>query len=74
MRVRARPADRIQIGRKSNPNTRPATDEKEYEVHAIQICPDGVPFFQFVDDLGYPSWLPYVLFDVVEHHFRRIAP
>jgi hypothetical protein len=68
MRARARPAGRIQIPPKIEPYTRQrfVTAGKEYEIHAIQVNSDGVPFFQFVDDLGYPAWQPYLLFDVMD--------
>src|SRR5688572_26007069 len=67
MRVRAREAD---------PATAPAavrpylgqilvTAGKEYEVHATSVF-SGTVMMQVVDDLGYPSWKPSWLFDIVD--------
>lgn len=68
MRVRARPAERVQIPEKIEPYTRQRfiTADKEYDIYAVQVNEDGVPFFQFVDDLGYPAWQPHLLFDVID--------
>jgi len=68
MRVRAKADEGVGIPAKIEPYTRQRfiTADKEYDVHAIQVYEDGVPFFQFVDDLGYPAWLPHLLFDVID--------
>ena len=72
MRVRARRTETIQIPPKIEPYTRQrfVTPGKEYEVHAIQVYEDGIPFFQFVNDLGCPAWQPYLLFDVIDTSLR----
>lgn len=36
---------------------------KEYEVHCISVF-NGFVDLQIVDDLGYPSWCPLVLFEL----------
>lgn len=68
MRVRARPAERIQVPAKVEPFTRQRfiTAGNEYDIHAIHVTENGVLFFQFVDDLGYPAWQPHLLFDVID--------
>ncbi|GAB6166136.1 hypothetical protein JCM19992_21360 [Thermostilla marina] len=67
MRVRAKFPDQLVIPPEIEPYCRQRfiTGGKEYEVHAI-YCVDGLIFLQYVDDLGYPSFHPSILFDVVD--------
>lgn len=39
---------------------------KEYDVHAVSVLNDGVPFYQFINDLGYPAWQPYIIFKIMD--------
>jgi hypothetical protein len=66
MKVRARAVNSSEISDRVEPYTRQTftTAGKEYEVHAVAVFDNGIPFFQFVDDLGYPSWKPSLLFEV----------
>lgn len=71
MRVRAKPAEQLEIPPDIEPYCRQRfiTDGKEYEVHAIAayFSDPCVVFFQIVDDLKYPSWELHILFDIVDH-------
>jgi hypothetical protein len=67
MRVRARALALSAIPAKIEPYTRQifTTVDKEYDVHAVAVF-DGIPFLQFVDELGYPAWSPSLLFEVTD--------
>jgi hypothetical protein len=68
MKVRARAFKPTDVSAKLSPylNQRFVTVAKEYDVHAIAVF-NGIVFVQTVDDLGYPSWSPDVIFDVSDH-------
>ena len=69
MRVRARnvqagdcsPRIRAFIGE----NQRFLTPPNEYEVHAMSLF-DGFLFLQIVNDIRFPAWLPFVLFEEID--------
>jgi hypothetical protein len=68
MKVRAVAVQTTDIPANIEPFTRQRfiTVGKEYVVHAVSVLNDGIPFVQFVDDIGYPAWQPYLLFNVVD--------
>jgi hypothetical protein len=68
MRVRPVTIQAVDIPPNIEPFTRQRfiTVGKEYAVHAVAVLTNGVAFLQFVDDLGYPAWQPYILFEVVD--------
>lgn len=41
------------------------TAGKEYEVQSISLF-NGIVSLQIVDDIDYPAWYPFVLFEIVE--------
>ena len=69
MRVTARPFDLGELPRALVPFVKPGqvsvTAGREYDVHAMTVF-QGYVKLQIVDDLGYPTWRPAWLFDVVD--------
>ena len=67
MKVHARTLVPSEIPARVEPYTRQTftTVGKEYEVHAVAVS-DGIPFLQFVDDQGYPAWIPSLVFDLAD--------
>lgn len=41
------------------------THPNEYDVHAMALF-DGLLFLQIVDDIRFPAWVPFVLFEVLD--------
>ena len=68
MRVRAKPTETLHIPPEIEPYARQRfiTGGKEYDVHAVSMLGDHGPFLQFVDDIGYPAWLPSLVFDIID--------
>ena len=42
------------------------TNDRQYVVHALTTF-DAIVHIQIVDDWGFPSWYPAVLFEIVDH-------
>ena len=59
MKVRAKriAEDEIPVLLKQYVASKLITSDREYEVHGVVVF-DGIAFFQFVDDLDDPNWMP----------------
>lgn len=68
MKIRAVGIQEIDIPANIEPFTRQRfiTVGNEYDVHAVSVLDDGIPFVQFVNELGYPAWQPHILFEILD--------